>query len=475
MGAAPGSARENDCGDTQFPKSSRTYGVELIGKDGLEANRERSTLAERRMGRYHPACRCWESYKDHVMGRINDILVFEGARPRQSNTGVPKRKNTPKPPRFTALDYLSFWCFGVWRSWPDVLDKLESMKIIASSNQCEAVVDFGGAKFKLSPYTSGRQGTRTRQFQLHRDGIYFGVIRYVDDGRPQLKVDVKGEYLSSMDLATVLCFVRDSFECLGFRYSKSEVSRLDLRTDLNGVVPRQFVELARKGLEVSRAKKRRVETGASVTDIQTYYVGLKGSKILCRFYDKLLESRTSPEKFERLLADVCGGELFESLCRIEFEIGRDKLKAWGLSSIEDCFSSMPRIVDGCTREYLRFVARKPDRVNRHGRNEKNHPLWDRVVKAFLRYAGDFQEEEIEPYRAGEASPEQLLNTVLGYLARVYHLRGVSPREVSPMKFLAVETEGLWDHPYTVSKLEDKIRKLEEKAQRGKLDNVKRAA
>ena len=102
-------------------------------------------------------------------------------------------------------------------------------------------------------------------------------------------------------------------------------------------------------------------------------------------------------------------------------------------------------------------------------------LWQRVVDAFCRYCGDFQEEEVEPYQAGEADPAQLLNTMLGYLAKVYSVRDVDPRKVNPMRFLAIETEGLWDHPLTIGKLVEKIKKLEDKKEKEKIQNVKRAA
>lgn len=422
---------------------------------------------------------------------------LDSVRPRLSNSGVASL-HSKSVKRLTAIDYLSFWVYGEWtfedrvkmidkntaamtfdnegNAVPkkefvsELLADLEERKALAQTVRNDVGYTRNGLEFIVSP-VGGGTGSRYREFQLHHKGIYFGICKNDDAEKgPQLKVDLKGDVCTKLSMSQFVEVIQEVFDALGFKYSKSEISRVDLRADLIGVKPLDFFKLWQNGQEVCSPRKHPTTFGDSFEDLETFQVGLKSSPCCCRMYDKLVESSGgyAQHKLEKY---ILGGEVVDSLCRVEFEVKRKFLKQRKIDSVEDLFFGMKTLTDHLTREWLRYGDSKIDKKNRHHDRVGTHELWQRVQSAFDDFSGTFHQEELNVIESDETCAEKTKNVAGGYLTSVmFKLRFIPETMSDVCEFFMREMAG---YASGIADIRAKLAEKEMKRQKREFDRRER--
>lgn len=333
-------------------------------------------------------------------------------------------------PRLAGLDWLSFYAFGSYERTDEFFDLLEDNYTHAKSEGSDVGFSYNGVDFTLRSFGGGPRGIYRCQYQLSVAGVYFGVMKRQnlgDDKRPQLKVELKGEILTQLGEKRAIALVKKLFRALGFKYQRSQLSRVDLRCD--------FVDSFRPhDIYNAWMESRCVSTGSQTLfpvlegqQCQTFQLGKRGEvPVVLRVYDKLAQALKKVGRVVALEDYVLGCSVgqVQSVTRVEYEIDRDGLrKKFEVDSVEDLLSAMPRFVEKAL-DYFRVYASKVDRANTT--RGTLDPIWCEVKEAFRAFASAFGFRDLPPSKKRKKERQnttQVKNTVVGYLAKLAAIEG----------------------------------------------------
>jgi hypothetical protein len=176
----------------------------------------------------------------------------------------------------------------------------------------------------------------------------------------------------------------DWLSVIGFTL-KPEGERLT-NVDFNVCVPfsvDEFDRLIRSNHCVSEVRREGVWKYCH--KVQTHYLGSRAS-VLMRTYDKRAEMINGWDNMRKRFLTVerlIGDEWYNSnlpITRVEFSIGRERMKGWGINSLADFRARERAIVDYLTFAWFRLLAEP--KVRGHEREAALHPLWLAVREAF---------------------------------------------------------------------------------------------
>lgn len=325
-----------------------------------------------------------------------NVLHTDSERYQLSNT-VP---STLHPDIKVGIDYLTFWVYGGWaEDVAGLFERLDQGKKDAATEKHGTEFEVGGLQFLLLSNGSGRGSFHCRWCLQHR-GLFFGVCNNANasSSRPLVKVEIKGEPLTLLGVQGALELVDDVLRALGVKYSRSLLSRIDIKADHLGTPVSRYADDFDDDRVITRA--RQLNWFGTFQERQTIIVGnRKANRVVCRFYDKLAELKGKPDKEVVFLKHITGGELVDSCTRVEFEIRREGLKEFRVDSFEDCFGRMGHILRYLTTEFLRFSDSPVDR--NHTDRAKTAPHWLATQEAFEHFANTFRQL---PARTPESIP-----------------------------------------------------------------------
>lgn len=210
-------------------------------------------------------------------------------------------------------------------------------------------------------------------------------------------------------------------EQLGGVIEKNKLSRVDACVDLPGIPIIDFVEPFSKNWVVSRSRLR--SNYAVGTFVNEYLQGKRHtgftigkSPLLCRVYDKLVESQFDIQKQAILEATRWGGAP-EHATRVEFQIERQKLKQFGIDSVDDWKSKRAEVVHELMTNWLRLTDGPVDR--KHADRSNMHPVWQRTREAFFAWCGESTGEELQPLPKLDVKPSRQVNMAIGILKGLF--------------------------------------------------------
>ena len=102
--------------------------------------------------------------------------------------------------------------------------------------------------------------------------------------------------------------------------------------------------------------------------------------------------------------------------RVEFRLGRTKLREFGIDTPEDFYRKRRTLVDYLCRDWFRFTADPVDRANTT--RAATLPLWLDVHEAFAVWAGQSNGEVLEPLPHGPVDVTGLLRSGYGLLRAI---------------------------------------------------------
>lgn len=320
--------------------------------------------------------------------------------------------------------------------WKDgcegLFSALEMAKEQAKKAHTMACAAFGDVLLGIHP--AGRKiGTVYFPYCVETAGLVLFLKAGACDDSPTARVEAGSSVLMSAGgLWQVWREIKNLLESLGGYVMWDKVSRVDLCCDLPGVDVSQFVRLVQDGQSVGRPREKKYyQSGERWTGVTVGH-----GDVFVRVYDKAFEVQTArPDrgKQEILEAYRWGGPQ-EQAVRVEFQLRREALREFGISSVSDYFRLRAPLLNYLTSGWFRLVASVPDRENNNTTRAEVHPLWTSVCEAFQAWAGATTEVARRAGRRLFRDPIRLLKQSVGcMMAAVSDL--VDGREMQASEFV----------------------------------------
>lgn len=301
-------------------------------------------------------------------------------------------------------DWLTGGFQVVWSNWPDLRGHLAAVKASAGNrgrmhDKAISQAPLGGYVIDMSPdgLELGELGKGPYMaYRFECEGMTFLVedcpaprgnrcnVRFVAPGMACLQ---RGG-LGCLEIA------RDIVRQAGGIIDLEVLSRVDMCVDLTGVGMGPFWDAATEERYVTRAK----ELVKTKKHSRTVQVGVRPLS-LC-IYDKLarVRSKQNSDLLALMVERRWGGVLPRRAVRVEFSIGREKLRDFGIGSPDDYFRLRGALGADLCANWIRFTESKVDR--RNTTRAATLPLWLEVGEAFAAWAGQPNGEVLEPLPRG---------------------------------------------------------------------------
>ena len=360
------------------------------------------------------------------------------------------------------VDYLKGRFFGTLKC-TEIFKTLQVNKEMAESAGDSRVVRFGGVEFSISPNAGGGVGKSRVRFWLEFAGVRIGICdeKYRDDESVPIGwFEVRGEPLSRLGYVNCKTLILQALDALGVELKETKLSRVDLRHDFFDFTPGEVHKAAVAGKMVTRFSSY-VTYGTSPTNVQTVQLGKRGtSPVICRFYDKWAEAGSSESKRDFVKDVLCGGEHYEVVTRVEFEVNRTGLLKRCIDSLEDLEGGMKRLTTYLTCEYLTMSRDAVDRGNNNQGRAVVSKGWNKIIRAFLEHASTFAERPQKVIKRKIQSFTQAKNTVVGYLAKMFALGDRSAVNAFPVAAGVYEIFDMFELSDFQKRIDEKRKQLD---------------
>lgn len=267
-------------------------------------------------------------------------------------------------------------------------------------------IDFGGEEFALQPRPLGKY----RYCLQHRNGL-LGVSP--KSGIPPIRVQPRAEFLHGAGPVAVVDWFRNRLEAV-FGSVLLSASRMDLHADWQGWRPEwrdreRFVGQARQ--VVLRAE------GSDLTGLE--FGRRKTATIVARIYDKTREVLVTGNDYVLAMwGDAYDPE--QSVIRVEFELGRQGLREYGVATALDAIEAAGAIWASVTSTWLTMRTPTSDQTKARW---PLAPEWEQVQRS--RIASSALGTERVRAASDSGSIRVLAPALIGYLARFAALTGKS--------------------------------------------------
>ncbi len=234
---------------------------------------------------------------------------------------------------------------------------------------------------------------------------------------PNVYLSLAAATLWRHGIETALSWVAEDVKAIGGGTIHSvKVSRVDLCADFHipGGLSHDFL-LSHK---IARTEKGKLFLEGD--ELQTMYVGDASSPLQLRIYNKGLEVMQGGTKLWFL--ELWGVDTCDDVWRFEFQIRRQKLKEFGVNSLDDLTENQAGIWRYLTTNWFSLRVHDNDKAERRS----FHPCW-RAVQECARTFGPEGEVKRVSGSAGFASPEWHLSHIDGCLSSFAALLGITNR------------------------------------------------
>ena len=190
------------------------------------------------------------------------------------------------------------------------------------------------------------------------------------------------------------------------------LSKVDMCVDLPGVGMDPFWDAAREERFVTRSH----ELSEIKHRSRTLRFGLRPLSL--SIYDKLRQVRNKqdPDLLALMVDRRWGGVVPRQAVRVEFSLGRAKLKEYGVGSPADYFRLRGALVADLCTNWFRLTESKVDR--RNTTRAATLPLWLEVGEAFAAWAGQPNGEVLVPLPRGPVNVDHLLKQSYGITKKI---------------------------------------------------------
>jgi hypothetical protein len=265
-------------------------------------------------------------------------------------------------------------------------------------------VQLGDVRFIMAPRGS-RQGAGSKAVQMRwrmqsEHGLTLLLLNRATAHATLANVQARATSLLLMRFGfdRVWDLMQYCVEALHADIVRNKLSRVDACVDLPGLHVADLSRPFNQGWVISRSRLRgSYSVGTFMND---YLVGKDStgftvgkSPLMLRVYDKLRESQLDPQKLAVLDAQRWMGRP-SCATRVEFQLQREKLKRFGVDTVEDWLRFRRQILDELTSNWFRLTAGPVDR--KHADRTEIHPAWIDVQQAFAAWTGEPSRQELKP-------------------------------------------------------------------------------
>jgi hypothetical protein len=326
-----------------------------------------------------------------------------------------------------------------------------------ANSEADSCISSGGNIFAVDPHGhKSASGGPMYSWGLKCGGVSISVSRsqkYSGDC-PNVFVNIGSVFLMAMGgLDNAWPVVRSMVEGFGGKIDVVKMTRVDVCVDMPGVSVVEFVEPFLQNRFVSRAHK------SSFHKDGKRYTGFSiGTDIMLRVYDKLEEVSKKSEtgKLDVLVNEVWG-YLPEHATRVEFQVRSEKLRTFGIVTLEDYFDKRARLCSYLSGQWFRLTEEVPDSSNQA--NFECTQLWKYVWHYFMEWSCPYggKPEPIKRVRTIRSDPEQMLKQAVGCLTSVAAMSGSYVMTAGELKKLCGRyiLEVLKEEPDIYGKFESK--------------------
>jgi hypothetical protein len=281
---------------------------------------------------------------------------------------------------------------------PDhLLIRLEGCRDVARENGPQSF-DLGSEEFELA-------GHGLHKFRYRLDHKYGCIGISPSESLPALRVQPRAEFIHAVGPRAVVQWFE---EVIGAEVGpiRWTVSRIDLYADFQG----WGLTGDDRTRFVTRADLR--DTYEDGDELTGFVFGRRSTgTISARIYDKTREMRRSGAAY---LVDQWGKEFDPDrpVLRVEFEIGRDYLREYGLDSPDEVLDAIGALWWTCTRSWLRYCSPTADMTRSRWPVTRE---WESVQRARVGESAI----GLEKVRAGmlRGSLERTMPSLVGWMAR----------------------------------------------------------
>lgn len=341
--------------------------------------------------------------------------------------------NTPPQPRHASRwsggeDWLSCGIQTAWSNWPQLRAQLASVKASAGNRgriheKAISQTRLGTYEIDMSPAGLELGELGKGPYMAYRfacEGLTFLIEDCPSprDNRCNVRFTAPGMACLQRGGLGCLDLARDIVRQAGGEIDLEVLSRVDMCVDLPGVGMDPFWDAA--------SEKRYVTSSKIRSDIEHYSRTLRFGQrpTSLSIYDKLRQVRSAQDSdlHDIMVARRWGGVVPRRAIRVEFSLGREKLKEYGVGSPDDYFRLRGALVDHLCTRWFRFTAGPVDRCNTS--RAGTLPLWEQVHAAFAAWAGEPNGEVLEPLPPGAVDVEHLVRQSYGLAKSIARHRGM---------------------------------------------------
>lgn len=317
-------------------------------------------------------------------------------------------------------------------------ERLDAAKAVAMELGQDASMKIKDVEFNVMKTGGSHTQGYSWIFHTGRDGIKYQAKRSLEASQWNLRARVSAMFLAVNGLAEAHKRIYADLRALGAIIIDESVSDvdfcIDVRMDAKGtarkdafaIEPRQFVHHSKAKRKEFFSKCDLDADDLSILGgryVETVTIGGKKSRQLC-VYNKRTEQVAKRRKDWFGVWGV-DKEDCPNVWRVEYRFGRDFLRDWNISTIEEiseCFGDL--IKDSLVN--IRYVEFGEDSNNSRA---PNHPFWDLVIAAFSElcvdtYAG-LQRGRVRSVQREEAQ-EMYEAQILGLSAPLAVVLGLDP-------------------------------------------------
>ncbi|TWT96126.1 hypothetical protein Pla108_32080 [Botrimarina colliarenosi] len=332
--------------------------------------------------------------------------------------------NTP-PPKTTlgGEDYLTVNFYLEYESFTVIRNQLFEAREAAIRGSEANVIQLGEITGLVAP-GGARVGSGDKAFYVpFRVATDHGITLLIADRavphrtHPSVQISAPSAPLMRLGFAGVWGLFQYLIEQLGATIVSNKLSRVDPCLDLPGTSVAVFTEPFDRGWVITRARKRRrhedgLSAGRHFDGHKDTGFSVGKSPLGLRVYDKLHESRKRPLKLE-LLATARWAGLPDLATRIEFQLGRGRLKKLGVDTVEDWIAKRSDVVNYLMTSWFRLTSGPVDR--KHADRTPTHPAWEAARVLFEECYGQPLGADMTPLPSLAIDPQQRLAVAVGVL------------------------------------------------------------
>lgn len=333
--------------------------------------------------------------------------------------------NNPPPtshsaPWHAAVDRANLALEVIFPGYPDLRPRLRAVK--ESAGHRGETHHKGIEHLQLGPYlvrvwpTGSRIGKEGPYYAFV--GEYAGIVIKIQDRAapknecPNVLVEIDGLVCLELGDLGALELAYDVIRHLGGEIDQVKLSRIDFCVDMPEVGMDEFMAATREERFVTRGKYlRKIELFGNTLEFGR-------PPIVLQIYDKRAEvlAKQNPRQRALMLDRRWNGVMPAQAVRVEFRVGRAKLREFGIDTPEDFYRKRRALIDYLCRDWFRFTVGPVDRLNTT--RAVTLPLWEQVHEAFAAWAGQPNGEKLEPLPKGPVDVTGLLKQGHGVLKAI---------------------------------------------------------